>query len=453
MSRLNSFLKSKSGNVALTFALSIVGLLLAVGVAVDMVRANNARTMLQAAADAAVLAGGASSKTTEAEVKAIAGSYIAGNGAGATITKLTVTEMTQNASGEFRVALEGSVPTSFLAIAGISEVNVGVVSEVKRGTGGPLELALVLDTTGSMAGSKLDTLKTAAKSLASSVLAGGPNTKVGIVPFANYVNVGVSHRGESWLDVPADYTDPPTCYDTYPNATGCTTTTYTCYNDGVPATCSSQSCTDNGAPVQVCYGAYLNTWNGCVGSRNDPLNARIDTISTPYPGFLNTSCAPALTDLTGVKSDVDAAIDSLSAYGDTFIPGGLVWGWNLLDPAVPFTNSADFADVTAKGGKKAMVLMTDGANTLYEWSNGVHWSCVPDCHDTDLLTSKLCENVKASGIILYTVLFDVTDPKIETVLRDCATDPGKSFVAADAAALLVAFKNIGASLTQLRLSK
>ena len=47
----------------------------------------------------------------------------------------------------------------------------------------------------------------------------------------------------------------------------------------------------------------------------------------------------------------------------------------------------------------------------------------------------------------------MTDANIETLLRNCATSPDKSFVADDAAELITAFGKIGTSLTQLRLSQ
>ena len=72
---------------------------------------------------------------------------------------------------------------------------------------------------------------------------------------------------------------------------------------------------------------------------------------------------------------------------------------------------------------------------------------------TNGLTASICAKIKAEGTIVYTVLFDVTDPQIESLLHDCASDPGKSYVASDAAGLQTAFKNIGTSLTQLRLTK
>ena len=452
---LSKFIRNRMGNVAITFALAVVPLLLAAGMAIDYLRAINAQAQLQAAVDTAVLAAGASDRINIAEIKKLVNDYLAGNGYDLHLNKVDPVSVQKGTSaGDYAVTASGKVNTSFMVLAGFKTMDVGATAAIVRGGGeAPLEVALVLDTTASMGGSKLDTLKIAAKNLAGSVLDSVKDAKIGIVPFSYYVNVGVSHRYDPWMSVPADYTDPPQCYNTYPNKSGCSTNYGTCYSDGKPYTCSWEHCTSMGAPVQQCYGAYTHTWWGCVGSREAPLNASIGTVGTPYPGFLDTSCADPLTDLTSTKTTINSAISHLSAYGDTFIPGGLLWGWNLLDPRVPFTNAKSYADIADKGGKKAMVLMTDGANTLGEEPDGRHGGCLPDCSATDTLMLELCQSIKDSGIILYTVLFDVTDPAIQARLEQCASDASRSFVAANNAALIAAFGQIGKSLTSLRLSK
>jgi Flp pilus assembly protein TadG len=399
---VSRYILSRAGNVAITFALAIVPLLLAGGMAIDYVRATNAQSMLQAAVDSAVLAAGASHKVNAADIEKLVQDYLAGNRYDLQLKSTDpIIVLKGGASGDYSVSASGKLDTAFMSLAGYATMDVGATAGIVRGSGeAPLEVALVLDTTGSMSGSKIDTLKIAAKNLADSVFDSVKDAKIGIVPFSYYVNVGVSHRHDSWMLVPADYTDPPACYDTFPYRSGCTTNHGTCYSDGLPYSCSWEDCTNMGTAVPECYGAYTHTWWGCVGSRAEPLNASIGSLSTPYPGLLETSCADPLTDLSSIKTSVNSAIDHLSAYGDTFIPGGLLWGWNLLDPSLPFTNATSYTDIAAKGGKKAMVLMTDGANTLAENSDGSHGGCLPDCSATDTLMLQLCQNIKDSGIIL-----------------------------------------------------
>ncbi|MBM3520807.1 MAG: VWA domain-containing protein [Alphaproteobacteria bacterium] len=170
-----------------------------------MVRANRARTVLQAAADAAVLAEGASDKNSTAELVDIADRYIEANGAESAVEGLQVVDAVADAaSGTFQVRLTGKVRTSFMVLAGIDTLDVEAYFEAKRGSSGPLELVLALDTTYSMsANDKIGTLKTAAKALVDSVMVAG-KAKVGVVPFADYLNISKSYIGKPWLTIPAN---------------------------------------------------------------------------------------------------------------------------------------------------------------------------------------------------------------------------------------------------------
>lgn len=457
-------LKSQAGNVAVAFSIGIVPVLLAAGAGLDMIRANQARSVLQAAADAAALAGGSSGKTSASELEAIAGNYVALNGAGAAVASLDVVEAgNDNGSGAFQVRLKGRIRTSFMALAGIDTLDVEAFSEAKRGAAGPLELVLALDTTYSMSeNDKIGTLKTAAANLVNAVMATG-NVKVGVVPFADYLNIGTNYGGKPWLNVPADIEDDyESCNWSYPGKTGCSLQTSTCYNDGVPSTCTGEVCTDWGTPVKSnCSNVhYVYKFEGCIKSRPEPyLDSISDAAGPKYEGTTGSVCGAPILEMTTAKADVLNRVNALSPAGNTYIPSGLVWAWNMLTPEEPLTAAEPMAAINAKGGKKALVLMTDGANTvaprkgdlMYYGFNDAGYGT--DSTEIDAVTSSLCEKIKAEGTVVYTVLFDVSDARIETLLRDCATAPANSFVANDSAELLTAFQNIGTSLTQLRLTR
>ena len=68
--------------------------------------------------------------------------------------------------------------------------------------GNALEVALVLDNTGSMKKDDKETaLRQAVQELVDSVMAGQADVKVAVVPFSQYVNVGVENRNAPWLEV------------------------------------------------------------------------------------------------------------------------------------------------------------------------------------------------------------------------------------------------------------
>ncbi len=360
-------------------------------------------------------------------------------------------------SGSFTVEVDGAMKTSFMKLAGISDLDLTAISEVKRGSSGPLEMVLALDTTYSMsANGKIDTLKTAATDLVNTVMAGG-NVKVGVAPFADYFNVGVKYKGEPWLDIP-----PPSsgenCDYSYPDKKNCRMQTSTCYADGVPYSCTAEVCEDWGTAVKgACY-PWTSEWSGCVAARPEAYHASIaDAMTVPYPGR-NWGCGTPMLALTDVKTDVLATIDALSAVGRHPHPLRLmIWAWNMVTPEAPLTEAMPQAEAVAKGGKKVVVLMTDGANSSSPYDDGNYG---PDASTkygdngySNSLTAKLCESIKAEGTVVYTVLFDVSDPQIEALLRGCASDASKSYVAGDKAALLTAFNDIGAALTKLRLTK
>lgn len=465
MTHITDFCRSRSGNVAIVFALSIVPLLLAVGAGVDMVRVNQAQTLLQAAADAAALGGGASSDTSEQKLQQVATKYLDANGADRDFAGVSVRKIKNvSGTGVFSVEVKGAMHTSFMMLAGISTVNVTAISEVKRGSNGPLELVLALDTTYSMIeNDKIGTLKTAATNLVNSVMT-NDNVKVGVVPFADYLKVGMKYAGKSWLNVPADIHDNyKSCDWSYPDKSGCSIQT-TCYSDGVPYSCNQENCSYWGPVVESNCKIinYVYSFKGCVMSRPDAYHASISDPDTVHYDGTTWDCGAPIQELTKVKAEVTAAIDALSPNGNTYIPSGLIWGWNMLTPQEPLTEAAPAGAVNAKGGKKVLVLMTDGANTMaprtgdYYYTdpyNANRGTSASDSSYADGMTATLCTKIKAEGIIVYTVLFDVSDPNIQSLLHDCASDPDKSYVADSAAELLTAFNDIGASLTKLRLTK
>ena len=464
-----TFLKNTSGNIAISFALSLIGLTLAAGSAIDFARWQDAQSELQSVVDAAALAAGAAATTSNATLEKIALDYIGANTAKLSLAESYKPKFSIDKDSErVTVSMDGVVDMAFMSLGGIHTMNVTATSTVQPRRIPLVEAVLVLDTTYSMVGSKISTLKTAAKNLATSILSNS-KAKLGIVPFASYVNVGVSRRDEAWANVPKDSSSTSeSCSNTYPNKKNCTTTSYpsTCTStrDGITTTTSctksTTTCESNGDPVKVCkMVTSTSKFNGCFGSRAEAYRAVIDQTENKYPGMMNTSCAKEILDLTSKVKDATSKIDSLTVDGETYLPGGILWGWNMLTPDAPLSTALSLPELTAKGGRKVMVIMTDGANTLAPSNKnaGGHGSWTSGTYEgkryADTLTAELCKNVKKDSIDVYTVLFDVQDKDVEKLLRDCATVPAKSYVAKDASELIAAFDAIAKQLAQTRIVK
>lgn len=467
--------QDRRGAVAVQVAFLAIPLAILIFGLVDIGRLSLQRRQMQDALDAATLLAARSTVTTTADLEAVGDpaflSEVAGLNLGLTASNVTFTMGANNqVVGTATATLKPIISNLWSG----ADIPVTARTTVMRAQGAPVELVMVLDTTGSMAGTKLATLKTAASSLVDKLTSGGTaNVKIGVVPFAQYVNVGVASRYQSWVSVPADYSTTSTTKGqctTVSTKTTCQTQYYSCtgYSDGVPytATCSrSINCvTTPITPVTTCTQDKTTTtnykFNGCVGSPPYPKNVTDDDATRVYPGFLNLTCSATITPLTSTAATVKSAINALSASGDTYIPAGLAWGFNMLSSAQPLTDAAAY-DPSGKNRnpRKAMVLMTDGANSkLMRASNGAHDVSPTPYPDSPAVqantyTAELCTNIKAKNIEVFTVAFNVTDPTIKSILSTCATDSSHYFDATDTGKLLTAFQNIGDSLRSLYIAR
>jgi Flp pilus assembly protein TadG len=454
---MSGFLKNTSGNVAIMLSLAAVPILLAAGAGIDILRQNDTQTLLQAATDSAAIAGAGFAQTDIGKAKTAVENYLAQNDAYSAIASSTVVETAiDKTSGDFHVRLTGKINTTFMALVGIATLDVGAYSEVSAG-GQDLEVALVLDNTASMnSEGRLISLKAASKSLVDTVFKAKPPTgylKVGIIPFADYVNVGISNRNASWMNVPKDYSEVIKNYAsvTYTGASGCHDEKGVWNNDGVPTPYTYQVCSNPGTPTTTYSDVTLDhKWYGCVGSRNSPMDLNIGSPSDKYPGLLDTGCPQEITLLTDSQTTVNTNIDAMSAVGETYIPSGLLWGWNMLDPNDPLKGAKTKAEMASTKGMKSIVLMTDGDNTkspVYPYHYG------SDAAEADKISAQLCASIKADGITIYTVAFKVTKQSSKDLLTSCATSPMQAFDATDSASLMAAFNEIGESLAQLRFTK
>lgn len=454
------FLRCDKGSVAIMFGLLVFVFFGAAGAAIDVARGLSVRTSLQSELDAALIAGAARAQdtTSGSTAKEIAELYFSKSWHtrhGSTDASVTFSEGTDGRlSGTATVA----VPTAFMKLFNYDQVLVTVDAEVSL-EAQDVEVALVLDTTGSMSGSKLSTLKSAAKDLLTTVYAvknADKHVKVGIVPFAQYVNVGLPNRGKPWMSVPADSsTQQEWCRDEREvlGKSNCRMVDAVGYNDGYPYTYQYETCDyQYGETKHVCS-PYTETmtWNGCAGARTYPLNTLDEEYGTPVPGILNAWCPTPITPLVNSKDTLEQQIDALSASGETYIPGGLVWGWRLLSAIEPYSEAVAYGQkVNGKAVRKIMVLMTDGANTIsptYPEHNG------NDATVSNQLTAELCTNVKAKGIEIFTIAFDVTDNTIKDILRTCATSTDKYFDAKSEQALLTAFQSVAKDMMPLHLAR
>lgn len=447
------------GSIAPIFALSLIVLVGSVGLSIDGARVYHAQLKIQAVGDAAVLAAGrraiVEGDTNEAEATIAQFVQLSG-----IHNELTLRPVTTDLSAPRRIAAEfiADVPTFIMTVLGFTTVEVRAYSAAEFGIT-KLEVALALDTTGSMAGPKMTALKSSAERMVNTLLDTAHNpddVRISLVPFGQYVNVGTDQRNASWLQVPNDYsTTNEWCRDEAPviSSTNCRTVTYTYYQDGTPMTGSYTQCDNTYGPAVYTCTPYTSTytWYGCVGARNYPLNVRDADYGNRIPGIMNVGCGGRVQPLTSQRSDLRNAIDAMSATGETYIPAGVMWGLRTLTPSEPYSESAgDARDNEGNRIAKVLVLMTDGENTKSPTYPGHDGS---DAAMSNQLTLEACNEAKSKRLQIFTIAFSVTSDPVKNLLRSCASRTGNFFDAADAEQLDAAMQAIAGQLGSLRLTQ
>jgi len=517
--RVPRFARNAQGNVAVLFGLAIIPIVLGIGVAVDYGRALIVRERMLSAADAAALAIGSWTGLTQAELKTKAQQYFDANypsNALGTAGKLNVGFQ----GDDILVNVSGSVPTTFMRLANIDSVDVGasaVITKKERN----IELALVLDTTGSMAqNGKMDALQSAAKKMVQDLFkdkSTSDTLKIAVVPFSAAVNIGTDKLNSGWLDKDKfpnmssiakedfDFKNGESLLTLYDDLkrkkgtwswSGCVRERDGLYEltDDPPTNVDVTKWAPYLAPDEPDTGGYYNSylddgdakacgggsggwggWGGWGGggSSYDAKACQRDTTkyNDPNPrgrGGPDFNCPPrAVTALTNNQGQVISAIEQLQPNGSTVIPAGLLWGWRVLSPGEPFTEGAPYNDEKVV---KAIVLLTDGQNDVGGGSNGDNKSLYnafgyaaeghlgsPSGYNAestlDAKTTQVCNSIKAKGILIYTIGFQVYDPTTQNLLKNCATQPDMAYNSPSNAQLASIFSDIAQGLSDLRIAQ
>src|SRR5437868_2290734 len=152
------FRKDESGAFIVLFGVLAVVLIAVAGSVVDFTYMQTARTCAQTAIDSAALAlqtrigiDNVSTLTTKAQ--SLITERLGDSAMTATVKSLTV----DTTVGKIDIAASLTVPTSFVQLVGIHSITSLISSEAVRGSK-DLEVSVALDTTGSMAGSKIAAL-------------------------------------------------------------------------------------------------------------------------------------------------------------------------------------------------------------------------------------------------------------------------------------------------------
>jgi len=463
---LRRYLVDSAGNFGVMFALYGSILILAVSIVLDISFLHKDHAKLQNSLDSAVLAAAISNSSGELDTdvhQLILEKMIEAN---ADLTgSVTYSNPTLSREGDTLIVTTDVTFLPKVKFYNQKEMTYNLRSEATL-VAAPAEMVLVLDNSYSMKGSRISTLKIAAKDLVETLIIPGDNHfKLGVVPFSTHVNVGIDKRAEDWLDVRADYSDiQQTCSisgNSY-RAAGCKKVNATCTTDGVTRSCKKWKCPGGVTPEKTCVDKEKHyKFYGCVASRKYPKNITDAAfLADRSNGIIMTGnwhCPEELTELSSDKTTLLNQLDSMSVRGDTYIPAGLTWAYRLLTPEAPFTQTGLFKGDLNKGTFKSIVLMSDGANSRsprYRNNSSIgkdHFG--KDQDKADEYTAEACTEIKSKGIEIYTIAFEVTDDDTIDMLEECATSNDHAYVATDADKLKKTFKVIASEFKTVRLKR
>jgi Flp pilus assembly protein TadG len=435
------------GAILIYFTLALFPLLAVGGAAMDLGHVFLVKQKLTNGVDSAALALGARNNLNSDEATALVEAFIRTRYPG-NLKSLLVS----NTVAQVNVTATVQVPMTFMQVLNTQSVDVTVSAAAVRPQG-KLEIALVLDQTGSMAGQKIENLKLAAKDLIDIVVWNNQTdhyySKVAIVPYAAGVNVGnyaPSVRGPIVLGCLLFLCD----IFQFSNAAG---------------------------------GSSRHTISTCVSERTGPqaftdaapsLLNPVGPNYPPPPSARNPCPLNPITPLTNDKTELKRQIDLLRAEGGTAGHIGVAWGWYLLSPnwgglwpqpsqPAPYS---DLAVLNARGDpllRKIIILMTDGEfNTAYcqgvisqdstsPGSTSDRIACNAP-YDSFSQSRNLCTNIKATGILVYTIGFDLRQQSARNLMRDCATDTSHAYLASTGDELRQVFREIATRIATLRLT-
>jgi Flp pilus assembly protein TadG len=434
------FAAAEQGNIAVIFAIALVPVLSFVGAAIDYSRAAQARASMQSALDstALMLSRDLSAGTiTTSQIGTKAQTYFNALFTNTNTLPSVSVGATYNASTSIGSTIQltgtGTYTTSFMKIAGFPTLGIDTSSTSAWGLT-RMRVALVLDNTGSMADDgKMAAMQTAAKNLVDQLSALAKTTGdvyISIVPFAKDVNVGASNYNKYWVD----FSD----WDAANGSWSCTS--------GNNWNCNNWKWTP----------ANRNTWTGCVTDRDQDYDTKntaptSGNVGTLFPAeqysYCSTSSSAYLQPIMPLSYDWSALktrIDAMKPTGNTNQGIGLAWGWMTLSAGDPMNAPAKDTNYTYKD---AIVLLSDGLNTQNRWYS--------NASQIDARQKKLCDNAKAqpNNITIYTVQVNTGSDPTSSVLQYCASSADKFYLVTSASQTVSVFKDIGTSLSKLRVAR
>lgn len=429
--RFRQFARDAKGNFAVMTAAVATVLAVGIGYGIDVAQLAKVRSNLISALDAAVTSTArdlTTGRIAEKDVRKSVEAFLMANGSAAftrpdtlTLESIVVDTSANTVAARAHVDVDLLFPVFATGNSRRIAVESAALYSDKR-----IEVAMMLDITGSMAGQKIKDLKAAANAALDAFLGGQdpakPRVRVAIVPYADAVNTGalanVVHVEKSF-----NTGEPPKLDDPVAAATA-------------PDKCATER-----------------------------KGANQFTDASPYAGKVNrdyrlafcpaAALAPLSADLAALKK----AVGAFAADGYTGGHTGIQWSWYMLSPkwrdVLP--KAAAPADRDPKKVAKIAILMTDGEfNTAFagvaKGKDTRNQAALSRSH-----AETLCAAMRKDGIEVFTIGFMLKEAGAKAVMKACASpDSGPVthyYETGSGAELTDAFLSIARNVERLAVTK
>ena len=409
------FTRERGGSVAITTALTITTLFVAAGGAVDYTNAVRKNQQAQQVLDATALRLAVSDldgAALQAEGERVFRSMIAQRGLAYEVSDVRFEKLSPGVAASADLGSR----TAFLGLVGIDTVGSAVSAQAMPPERKPIEIALVLDVSGSMSedlngGPRIDRLKLAVGDMLDTLdaqLPDGTDWSVGVVPYSTSVNLGNLPgvlEGASVNGLPA-----PTA--------------------GADVWAAERVVAENGGTFTV---------DDAPGS----------SVAVPFVTAAEmpvTEPEARIMPLTDQPKEVRKFVGTLEPSGWTAGHLGMMWGvhvlsdrWGGIWPSAP----------KAEGeGEKIVVMMTDGK---FNTTHGIGARSTNDGDTSYAYFDAACGVAEAKGMRIFIVALNLDEATVDR-LAPCATVDGAVYTPDTAAGLREAFRDIAIRLGRTRLT-
>lgn len=469
---LRRFHRDEDGAMTIFTLFILILMLVLAGMAVDFMRFESRRTIMQGAVDRAVLA--AADLDQQGDPDAVVRDYVEkAQGANCLDGDPIITNGSNFRSVTANCELD--LNTYFLKFLGVNQLTARATSTAIEGVGN-VEVSLVLDISGSMgtwvsgAGTtRMGKLKEASTAFVEQLLTNDHKDRISIslIPYTTNVNAGpelfdaVNLPRKHWFSECVNFRNADFDTTTWPTT-------------GATIDLADESNTDK---LEQAQHFTYSDWNKGV--------CPVETYEQIIP-------------ITQDKSDLLAAIDQFEPRASTAIYQGLKWGAALLDPSMNTAynslpsnmRDSEFSDRPVAFGSagnlggtlKYIVVMTDGQNwdirhlrdehynhvsEIAHWGDqtyldyyyshlGQRWNYYDITRekysrwDGDVLMDQICDASKDAGIVIYSIAMGAPEHGADQ-MEQCASSPSH-FFETSGEELVQIFEAIAEQITDLRLT-